>query len=68
MFEIGLMDVTPSMPGMSRTFNIPENALAKFSDTDTASTCFAKQRFSNRLQAYLVSYVTQVASKFPIYD
>jgi len=48
---------------------IPTNLRVKgvMSDTALAAECFVNQRFSNKLQAYLISYVNTVYQNHPIY-
>jgi len=38
----------------------------KLSDTSSAPECFVNQRFSQKLQAFLVAYVSSVNSNYPI--
>ena len=45
--------------------NIRESGL--MSDTSLAAECFINQRFSNKLQAFMISYVNVVYSVYPIY-
>lgn len=37
------------------------------SDTSLAAECYVNQRFSSKLQAYLISYVNTTYQEFPIY-
>jgi hypothetical protein len=44
--------------------NIRDSGL--LSDTSSAPECFINQRFSQKLQAFLVGYVSSVNSNYPI--
>lgn len=50
-------------------FILPESLMRQglMSDTSEAVSCFVEQRFSNKLQAYLINYVVSVSSHYPIY-
>lgn len=52
-----------------RTMNIPTNLRQPkvMSDTSLAVECFVNQRFSAKLQAYLISYNGSVANEYSIY-
>lgn len=54
-----------SMPAVQ---TIPTNMLVKgvMSTTSSAPECFINQRFSAKLQAFLISYVNGVYSNYPI--
>lgn len=54
--------------GLPAVQYIPTNLLQKgvLSDTSSAPECFVNQRFSAKLQAYLVAYVNAVAGNRPI--
>lgn len=63
---------TPASDGYTtapRALNIPTNLRAPgvMSDTSLAVECFVGQRFSAKLQAYLISYNQSVYSDHPIY-
>lgn len=55
--------------GLPRSVNIPTNIIEAdiLSDTAQATDCFIYQKFSNKLQAYLVGYVSSVYSQYSIY-
>jgi hypothetical protein len=56
-------------PGMSRTNPLPFNAQSLLSSTARASDCFVYQRFSNKLQAFLIGYVGSTAmTPMSVYD
>ena len=61
---------TSAFPGLPRYNLIPTNILEArlMSDTSLATNCFAYQRFSGKLQAFLIGYVNQVYSDYPIYE
>jgi len=48
---------------------IPEGILNSggLSKTSEASTCFIQQKFSNKLQVYLINYVMSVSSEYSLY-
>ena len=56
-------------PGMPRDPMIPTNILdgKLMSDTSVAADCFVYQRFSNRLQAYLIDYTNKIYGDYPRY-
>lgn len=56
-------------PSLPRSPQVPLNIFNQglMSDTSNAHECFAYQRLSSRLQAYLVDYVNKVTGDFPIY-
>lgn len=58
-----------AFPGMSRAPKVPMAIVDQhvLSDTSVAADCFVYQRFSGRLQAYLVDYVNMIYSEFPRY-
>ena len=64
---------TPSIQsayvGLPAVQPIPTNMRARgvMSTTSDASDCFIGQRFSNKLQAFMISYVNVVYSNYPIY-
>lgn len=45
--------------------NIAEGEL--LSKTSLAAECFINQRFSNKLQAFLISYVNNIQSTYPVF-
>lgn len=59
-----------SYPGLPRTVGIPSHILEHnlLSGTSVATECFAYQRFSEKLQAYLIDYVSKIYSDYPIYQ
>lgn len=38
------------------------------SNTSSAPECFINQRFSSKLQAFMISYASSVSSNYPIYN
>lgn len=62
----------PSLPpigGMPRASAIPEALLASdlISPTSKAADCFVYQKFSAKLQAFLIGYTNSVYSYYSIY-
>lgn len=59
-----------SFPLLPRNPQVPLNIFDQglLSDTSNAHECFAYQRFSGSLQAYLVDYVNKISGDFPIYQ
>ena len=58
---------TAEVPGASRQSQIPlafDDILK--SGTSNADECFINQRFSNKLQAYLIGYVGTITSGYGI--
>ena len=54
--------------GQPRDVNIP-SAITQaklLSTTSLASDCFVSQKFSNKLQAYLIGYVNSIFSDHPV--
>lgn len=53
----------------SRRVPIPVNILQsdQLSPTSLARDCFVNQQFSRKLQAYLVGYVNQIFSNYPVF-
>ncbi len=53
----------------SRSVNIPTNIVSRdiMSKTSDALECFTEQKFSNKLQAYMVNYVLSVSSNKAVY-
>lgn len=47
---------------------VPTNILAAglLSTTSSAPECFINQRFANKLQAFMVSYVNSISSNYPV--
>lgn len=54
-----MLDVNQTMgnPGASRVNPLPSTLLGLMSYTSSAPDCFINQRFSNKLQAFLIGYV-----------
>jgi len=52
----------------SRVSLIPTNMIGQISETSYAPHCFINQRFSGRLQSFLIGYVNSVYSDYPIAD
>jgi hypothetical protein len=58
---------TPNTPGASRENWIPLAVReGMLSGTSYADECFVNQRFSDKLQAYLVSYVAVTTSGYGV--
>jgi hypothetical protein len=59
----------PIQAGLPRTVNIPSAIINSdlISDTAIASECFIDQRFSNKLQAYLIGYVNSIYSNYSVF-
>lgn len=55
--------------GLPRSVNIPTNIAeaGTMSDTAWADDCFIYQMFSNKLQAYMIGYVSSIYSNYSIY-
>lgn len=55
--------------GLPQVQGIPSNLRAAgiMSDTSSAPECFINQRFSAKLQAYLIGYVSTSYSNYSIY-
>lgn len=55
--------------GVDRTSKIPTGVVSSgnLSPTSDALTCFREQKFSAKMQAYLVSYVMSVSSPYSVY-
>jgi hypothetical protein len=55
--------------GMPRGSEIPSAIIDNklMSDTSLAEDCFIKQRFSNKLQAYMIGYVNTIYSNYSVY-
>jgi len=50
-----------------RTSLIPAGLAKKISDTSMADECFVNQRFSSRLQAFLIGYNNSIYSEYSVY-
>ena len=63
-----VQDAASAYPGLPRTVGIPSHIVdsGKISDTALAVECYAYQRFSCKLQAYLIDYVNKIYSEAPI--
>lgn len=61
--------VQSAYAGIPAVQTIPTNIRAPgvMSDTSSAPQCFINQRFSAKLQAFLVGYASSVYSNYPIY-
>ena len=59
---------TVNNPG-TLAFILPESMMRQnlMSDTSDAASCFVDQRFSNKLQAFMVNYVIATSSFYSIY-
>ncbi|MNK27642.1 hypothetical protein D3C87_460040 [compost metagenome] len=55
--------------GLPRSVNIPTNIAEAniMSDTAWATDCFIYGAFSNKLQAYMIGYVSSIFSNYSIY-
>ena len=55
--------------GLPRSVNIPTNIYQAnlMSNTSWADDCFIMQKFSNRLQAYMIGYVNAIYSDYAVY-
>jgi len=55
--------------GLPRSVNIPSNIAQSgiMSDTSWADDCFIYQKFSSRLQAYMIGYVNAIYSNYSVY-
>lgn len=47
---------------------IPTTALESMSNTSEAAICFTQQRFSTKLQAYMINYVISVSGLYSVYS
>lgn len=56
--------------GLPRSVNIPTNIWqgGMMSDTSWADDCFVNQKFSAKLQAYMIGYANAVYSNYNIYQ
>lgn len=63
------IDLTPVDAALERANYIPSAVVQNglLSTTNSAWACFAKQKFSSDLQAFLVNYVVTVTSYHSIY-
>jgi fructose-specific phosphotransferase system IIC component len=55
--------------GLPRQVVIPSGIVNAdlMSKTSLASDCFIKQKFSNKLQSYLIGYVNSIYSDYPVF-
>ena len=70
---LSIMPNTVDTPGMSRVAHMPLNVFegtfnGVISDTSSAAECFVNQRFSAKLQAFLIGYVGSVTSDKSIFE
>lgn len=58
-----------SYAGTPRVQSLPSNLLRAgvMSDTSSAPECFINQRFSAKLQAFMVGYVNTIYSNYSVY-
>lgn len=58
-----------SFTGVDLTSKIPTGAASSgnISPTSDALTCFREQKFSAKLQGYMISYVMSVTSYYAVY-
>ena len=63
------MKIETAYVGLPAIQSIPTNMRTPgvMSDTSSAPECFVNQRFSNKLQAFMISYVNSITSNYPIY-
>lgn len=56
--------------GLPAIQNIPTNMRAPgvMSDTSGSLECFVNQRFSMKLQAFLISYVNSISSNYGVFE
>jgi hypothetical protein len=47
---------------------VPNDVAEKLSPTSAASDCFAGQKFSRKLQEFLLNYRTFVTAQYPLTD
>lgn len=59
-----------SIGGLPRSVNLPTGVTQSgtMSSTSKAIDCFAGQKFSSKLQAYLVGYVNSINSQYSVFD
>lgn len=59
-----------TVAGLPRSVNIPTGVVesGQMSTTSKASDCFVEQKFSSKLQAFLVGYVNSIYSDYSVYD
>ncbi len=66
MSEPAIISAYSGMPAVQYLpTNVRESGL--MSDTSSAPECFVNQRFSAKLQAFLISYVNSSTSDYAIY-
>lgn len=60
---------TPAISGLPVVQSLPTNIVGSgiLSPTSLAVECYINQRFSGKLQAFLVSYVNGVYSDYSVY-
>lgn len=56
----------PGVAGASRQNLIPENVEPLVNKESNADECFINQRFSGKLQAFLVGYVSVITSGYGV--
>jgi hypothetical protein len=63
----GLSDIKSGLP---RSVNIPTNIWNNnlMSNTSFADDCFIYQKFSAKLQAYMIGYVNAIFSNYSVYQ
>jgi hypothetical protein len=59
----------PVNSGLPRDVNVPSTIINSdlLSVTSLASDCFIKQKFSRKLQAYMIGYVNSIYSDYSVY-
>jgi hypothetical protein len=64
----GLVEKNDILVGMRQVDTTPLYLEKQLSNTSNALDCFTKQRFSRRLQNFLLSYRTFVTTDFSVTD
>lgn len=69
MDQEGLVGGDEVDSGLPRSSNIPSAIIDNelLSNTSAAAECFIDQRFSSKLQAYLIGYVNTIYSNYSVY-
>jgi hypothetical protein len=53
--------------GLPAIQQIPTNMTGSLSGTSSAPECFVNQRFSSKLQAFMIAYVNSISSNYPVF-
>lgn len=68
MSETIKLDTTvPAYGGIPQVSSLPTNLVDQISDTSSAPECFINQRFSAKLQAFLIGYTGSIYSNYSVY-